>query len=96
MSAAIYVYYRIDPARRVSAREAADRLVEDMRLRHGVSGRLLEKLGEPLLWMEVYDPVADPDRFCAALQAAAEQAGMTRFLAAGSNRHIERFVPLCA
>lgn len=96
MGAAVYVYYRVDPSQRKTARELANRVLDRMQVVHGVNGRLMESQDEPLLWMEIYERVTDVDRFCTDLQATAEAAGMVRTLAPGSHRHIERFVPLCA
>lgn len=95
MTAEVYVYYRIDPARRDAARAAADRVLRTMCDAHGVQARLLEKRGERALWMEVYAPVTDPDAFCSVLEASARRCGLTALLAAGSVRHVECFTP-CA
>jgi hypothetical protein len=95
MNAEVYVYYRIDLARRDAALAAADRVLRTMRNAHGVQARLLEKRGETALWMEVYAPVTDPDAFCSALEAAAQHDGLTELLAPGSFRHVDCFSP-CA
>ncbi|MEX0958422.1 MAG: DUF4936 family protein [Burkholderiales bacterium] len=96
MGAAVYVYYRVAPSQRQIARELVNRVLDRMRTVHGVNGHLMESQDERLLWMEIYEAVADVEQFCTDLQATAEATGMVRTLAPGSRRHVERFVPLCA
>ncbi|NML24366.1 DUF4936 family protein [Zoogloea sp. G-4-1-14] len=70
-------------------------LQDDLRHRTGVSGRFLRKADDPWTWMEIYENVADPVAFDAALEQAVERHGLDRFLDEGGRRHSERFVP-CA
>ena len=62
-----------------------------MRERAGVSTRLMKKVGEPLLWMEVYEGVRETGEFLLALQACAEQVGIEHCLQVDSTRHVEIF-----
>ena len=62
-----------------------------MRERAGVSARIMKKVGEPLLWMEVYEGVHDRDEFLSALHGCAEQAGIGRYLQGDGARHVEIF-----
>ncbi|KAB2970701.1 MAG: DUF4936 family protein [Zoogloea sp.] len=70
-------------------------LQDDLRHRTGIAGRFLRKADDPWTWMEIYENVADPVVFDAALEQAVECHGLDRFLDEGGRRHIERFVP-CA
>lgn len=42
--------------------------------------------------MEIYEDVADPDSFDAALAACLQQHAVERFLDDDGSRHVERFV----
>ena len=89
-----YVYYRIAASQSARARAAAvATVIGAMRRQFAVSGRTLRGRDDGALWMEVYEDVADPLGFEAAL--AASIAGtdfLRRALAPGSSRRIERFV----
>ena len=91
MSFACYVYYRISELHASDASIAARRITELMREQAGVSARLMKKVGEPLLWMEVYEGVREIGDFLSALQACAEQVGLERCLQGDSTRHVEIF-----
>jgi hypothetical protein len=85
-----YVYYRTgaDAARvRASVRRMQAALAETT----GVAGRLLSRVDDRTTWMEVYEDVGDPDRFERALALAVERFGLRGLLAAGAERHLERF-----
>ena len=56
----------------------------------GVRCRLLTKTGEPLLWMEVYEGVADRTAFTDLLARRVTECGIEALLA-GAPRHIECF-----
>jgi hypothetical protein len=58
----------------------------------GTVGRLLQAVDEPLLWMEVYENVRDPERFEATLEDLLAARRFGAFLAPGSERRAERFV----
>ena len=91
MSFSCFVYYRISKSHVVDASAAARRITEQMRARAGVSARQLKKVGEPLLWMEVYEGIPETGAFLSALQECVEQAGLERCLQADSERHVEIF-----
>jgi hypothetical protein len=85
-----YVYYRsIADAARVRAS------VGDMQAAlagaTGVAGRLLSRVDDRTTWMEVYEDVGDPARFERELALAVERFGLRSLLAAGAERHLERF-----
>lgn len=91
MACSVYVYYRLRPECAAAARQAADALLDDMRRVAGIDGRLMIKRGEPLLWMEVYEAVADAERFLRLLAPAALRAGFDALLLEGTQRKIECF-----
>jgi len=47
-----------------------------------------------LLWMEVYEPLREGERFEAALAELCASQRFHTFLAPGSERRIERFVAM--
>lgn len=91
MSFACYVYYRVLPERQADASRAARQLIEDMRGLDGVSARLMTKVAEPLLWMEVYEGIADQSAFLQALAECCTRSGLERWLGQDGNRHVEMF-----
>ena len=91
MSENYYIYYRAGVAAgevraAVAAMQAA--LARDT----GVRGRLLRRRDDASTWMEVYEGIADAGEFERALAAAVDQFGLRALLAAGADRHVERFV----
>lgn len=91
MSFAFYVYYRVSQSDTANASIAARRITELMGEHAGVSARLMKKVDEPLLWMEVYDGVCDSGEFLSALRACAEQVGIEHCLQTDSERNVEIF-----
>jgi hypothetical protein len=87
-----YIYYRVDPARAAAARETIAAVLASIEERAGVTGRLLQRQDEPMLWMEVYESVHDPARFEVMLADLLDTHRFSQFLAPGSTRKIERFV----
>lgn len=87
-----YVYYRVRSTHVVAARQAVARLLSTLEQRTGVSGRLLRRQGEPLLWMEIYEGVRDAQAFERELAKLVAQANFSALLAPGSERKTERFV----
>jgi len=91
LSFACYVYYRVSESHASEASIAAQRITELMRERAGVSARLMKKVGEPLLWMEVYEGVRETGDFLSTLRTCAELVNLERCLHADSARHVEIF-----
>lgn len=60
--------------------------------RSGVRGRLLRKRGEPDLWMEVYESVADAERFECALAEAIETHKLASLVRPDTVRMTECFI----
>lgn len=84
-----YVYYRVAPERVNEAREAAHQVQAIMATELGVTGRLLRKRGEPLLWMEVYENVPAARPFETRLANACAAARIAEHLEGA--RHVECF-----
>lgn len=91
-----YVYYRVDPARAADARRTIAEVLAKIEQRAGVTGRLLQRQGEPMLWMEVYENVREPERFEMMLTDLLDTHRFAQFLAPGSTRRTERFVATAA
>ena len=91
MSWSYYIYYRVDPAQADACAAAVQKLLATMRERAGVRGRVLKKRNEPLLWMEIYEPVTDEAKFEWELAEAVAASGINALLQAGSTRHTECF-----
>jgi hypothetical protein len=85
-----YIYYRTaaDAAR---IRAAVGAMQAALGEATGVAGRLLTRVEDRTTWMEVYEDVADPERFEQALAACVERFGVRSLLQAGSERYVERF-----
>lgn len=85
-----YVYYRIDPRQAALAEARVDALLGVMARHCGAPPRRLARCGDPATWMEVYEGIADFERFEAALGAAAEAHDCVAFTLGA--RHLECFV----
>ena len=86
-----YSYYRVDAAQADACAAAVQKLLAAMRDRAGIRGRVLKKRNEPLLWMEIYEPVSDEAKFEWELAEAVAASGINALLQAGSTRHVECF-----
>lgn len=87
-----YIYYRVDPEHAAAAHRTIAAVLSTIEQRAGVTGRLLQRQDEPMLWMEVYENVRDPARFEVMLADLLDTHQFSQFLAPGSARRIERFV----
>lgn len=94
MSIAYYIYYRVASGESGRAERIVGSLLEDVRKRTGVAGRLLHRRDDPATWMEVYEGIADESAFAASLADAVERSGFPRVLAEGSTRVTEIFTPV--
>ena len=85
-----YIYYRVSE----NDADEAETLVRSMQARlacrSGVAGRLLKKRDEAGLWMEVYEDVAEPERFERLLEQAVDEFDLGMFL--DGTRHTECFL----
>jgi phosphoribosyl-dephospho-CoA transferase len=91
MAWSYYIYYRVDVAQADACADAAEKLLAAVHERAGIQGRILKKRNEPLLWMEIYGPVADEAKFEWELAEAVAASGINAMLQAGSTRHTECF-----
>jgi hypothetical protein len=87
-----YVYYRVSPAHASAARRTIAAVLATIEERAGVTGCLLRRQDDPMLWMEVYENVRDPARFEVMLSDLLDTHRFAQFLAPDSVRTIERFV----
>lgn len=91
MAWSYYIYYRVDAAQTAACAAAVQKLLSAVQKRTGIQGRVLKKRNEPLLWMEIYEPVADEAKFEWELAEAVTACGITALLQDGSARHTECF-----
>jgi len=86
-----YIYYRVAAQRADEAAHAVRRLLQQVEQRTGVAGRRLCRRDDPLVWMEIYENVADGAAFERVLSQAVEASGLVACLDADV-RNTERFV----
>jgi hypothetical protein len=87
-----YIYYRVSAAHAGAALQAVAATLTLLEERTHISGRLLRRQDEPLLWMEVYESVRDTAAFDAALAELLNTSGLAALLEPGATRKTERFV----
>ena len=87
-----YIYYRVEQAHAASLEPLIHAMQAVLWKQTGVAGRLLKKRDEPLLWMEVYENVAEAESFEETLTRVVEEYRIRQFLEPGSQRHTECFV----
>lgn len=87
-----YVYYRVAADHADAARHAVTTMLRRLEQRTAISGRLLQRQDEPLLWMEIYEGVRDSETFDAALAELLDASKLAALLAPGASRKTERFV----
>lgn len=85
----VYVYYRLNPRHADEAETPIRALMVSLACRCGVTARLLKKRAEPLLWMETYEGVTDPDAFNRELARAMDEYDVGVFI--DGERHLECF-----
>jgi hypothetical protein len=89
---AYYIYYRVQPDKADACEPLVRELLAAVRQSTGVAGRFMRKRGEPNLWMEIYENVADDAKFEWELADAAGRLKIQDFLLPGSGRHLECFI----
>jgi len=87
-----YIYYRVAEQYAAEARTALEDVMDALRKQSEIRGRLLCAQNDATLWMEVYENVAEPMPFEAALNALLGRTRFASWLAPGSTRRAERFV----
>ena len=91
MAWSYYIYYRVDATQQAAAAAGARKVLDAVHRSTGITGRLLKKRNEALLWMEIYEGVGDGAKFEWALAEAVAGSGIAAALQPGSVRHIECF-----
>lgn len=91
MAWSYYIYYRVDAVQAGACAQAVQKLLAAVHARTGIHGRVLKKRNEPLLWMEIYEPVADEAKFEWELAEAVAASEISALLQEGSARHTECF-----
>lgn len=86
-----YIYYRVRPEHAASCEVRVLELFSAMKQSTTVTGKLLKKRSEPLLWMEVYENVRDDAKFELELAQAADRLNLSQCLQEGSGRRMECF-----
>lgn len=92
MILAYYIYYRVDGRQTEAARARVSALQAALQERLGITGRVLKKRYESLLWMEVYEGVRDAAAFEQAIDELVEKVQFDEVLQLGSVRVAECFV----
>lgn len=80
MNYSYYIYYRVNEQNASDAELLVRSMQARLACRSGISGRLLKKRGEPGLWMEVYEGVAEPERFERLLGQAVDEFDLAMLL----------------
>lgn len=91
MTCSYYIYYRVNPEKAQACEPRIRELFAAVQKATGISGRLLKKRDEPLLWMEVYENVSDQAHFEWELADIADQIKVREFLEPDTTRHCECF-----
>ncbi len=89
-----YVYYRVVAEHEPAARRALHAMLADLEAGERIAGRAYCKALEPLLWMEVYTGVDDPETLIGRLDPLAAKHGLLACLTDTQRRHAEHFLPL--
>ena len=92
MKLSYYIYYRVPAENAARARAAVGAMQRELSEIVGIGGRLLRRRDDETTWMEIYENVADAERFEAKLGALAERHGLAALLAPGSARKREVFL----
>lgn len=91
MAYSYYIYYRVAPHQAETCEARVRELLTAIQQITTVTGRLLKKRNEPLLWMEVYENIGDDTKFELELAHAATRLKLGECLQDGSARRSECF-----
>ena len=92
MKLSYYIYYRVPAENAARARAAVGAMQRELSEIAGIGGRLLRRRDDETTWMEIYENVADAERFEAELGGLVERHGLRALLAPGSARKREIFL----
>jgi hypothetical protein len=84
-----YIWYRVSRDDR-DTETAIRSMMARLACRTGIPGRLMKKRGEPDLWMEIYQDIADADLLARRLAQAVDEFDVEMFI--DGARHTECFV----
>jgi hypothetical protein len=87
-----YIYYRVPAENAARARAAVGAMQRELSEIAGIGGRLLRRRDDETTWMEIYENVADAERFEAEIAGLVERHGLAALLAPGSARKREVFL----
>ena len=91
MAYSYYIYYRVNAADAQTCEARVLQLISTLKTSTSITGRLLKKRSDPLLWMEVYENVRDDAKFELELEQTAAQLKISECLQEGSTRRAECF-----
>ena len=91
MAYSYYIYYRVAADQAQGCESRVLELFSAIKQATNISGRLLRKRSEPLLWMEVYENVRDDAKFELELKQASAQLKINECVQEGSTRRAECF-----
>jgi hypothetical protein len=91
MACSYYIYYRVAPDKAGACELKIKELLAKVERATGITGRLLKKRGEPLLWMEIYENVSDDATFEWELAEIADRLRIKDDLVPDTTRHVECF-----
>jgi hypothetical protein len=86
MAYSYYIYYRVAADHAENCELRVLELFSAVKQSTTITGRLLKKRSEPLLWMEVYENVRDDAKFELELAQAAAQLKIADCLQEGVRR----------
>ena len=68
MKYSFYIYYKVPEQNATSLYGQIRTLQNNIKDKTGITGKLLKKVNDSLLWMEIYENVNDPTTFLNTLQ----------------------------
>ncbi len=74
-----YIYYKVPEEDWSSLYEKLSSIQESIAKKTGASVKLIRKLNEPFVWMEVYENVADHQSFSILLDEELAAANLSHF-----------------
>ena len=91
MAYSYYIYYHVAPNQAAPCEAKVLELFSSIKQGTNITGKLLKKRSDPLLWMEVYENVRDDAKFELELEQTVAQLKLAECLQEGSTRRTECF-----